>query len=126
MSFFFLFVAFLSSFHSRMIGCVVFVHIHNQFCVKSNPRVVKCIIIDYASSKKGYCCYHRLSQKVFLRPWMLRLMKLNPFTNILNFKGKVHLKLSLLNLLSDLLSLLYNDRLILLLVLLIQLLPHLV
>jgi len=41
----------------------VFVHIHSQFHGKLDNRVVKCIFIGYAYSKKGYRCYHPPSQK---------------------------------------------------------------
>jgi len=58
-------VPFLSSLHSRVFGCVVFVHIHSQFHGKLDPRAVKCIFVGYASNKKGYRCYHPLSRKFF-------------------------------------------------------------
>jgi len=94
MSSFIPYVPFLLGLHNWVFWCVVFVHIHNYFRRKLDPRAIKCIFIGYASDKNGYHCYHPLSQ-TFLPLWMLLVMKLNPFTWIPNFKGWVLWKLGL-------------------------------
>jgi len=58
-------VHFLSSLHSLVFGCVVFVHIHSQFRGKLYHRAIKCIFVGYASNKKGYRCYHPTSRRFF-------------------------------------------------------------
>jgi len=127
MSSFFPSIRFLSCLHSQVFGCVVFVHIHNQFCGRLDPRAIKCIPFVYASNKKGYRCYHPPSQKFFFISMDITLlMKLNLFTNVLSFRARVVLKLGLLNVLRHLLSLSYKNHLILLLVPLILLPAHLV
>jgi len=38
----------------------VFIHVHNQFCGKLDPRGANCIFIGYAYDKKGFfnCLYN--------------------------------------------------------------------
>jgi len=87
MSFFYPIGPFLFCLHSQLFWCVVFIHIHSQFCGKLDPRDVKCIFIGYASNKKGYHCYH-LQVESLLPLWMLLLMKLNLFTLDISLEGE--------------------------------------
>jgi len=51
MSFFFLYVPFLSSLHSQVFGCVLFVYIHSQLHGKLDPKV-KCLSLAMHLIKK--------------------------------------------------------------------------
>ncbi|RDX82938.1 hypothetical protein CR513_36218, partial [Mucuna pruriens] len=48
----------INSLPSHVFMCVFFVHSHNPYCRKLDPRVVKCVFIGYPSNKKGFKCYH--------------------------------------------------------------------
>ena len=50
----------------RVFGCVVYVHMHTPHRGKLDPRALKCVVIGYSSSQKGYTCYHLPSQRVFV------------------------------------------------------------
>jgi len=41
----------------KVFGCVCFVHDYRNDIRKLDPRAVKCVFVDYSSTKKGYCCW---------------------------------------------------------------------
>ncbi|KAK2972599.1 hypothetical protein RJ640_007068 [Escallonia rubra] len=52
-------------FEIKVFGCSAFVHIPPYLRGKLDPKAVKCIFIDYSSSKKGYKCYSPEKKKVY-------------------------------------------------------------
>ena len=56
----------LNNLHNCVFGCPTFVHVHSPYRGKLDPRVIKCVFIDYAPNKKGYKCYHPQSRKVYI------------------------------------------------------------
>ncbi|KAM1062317.1 hypothetical protein ACFX2A_027225 [Malus domestica] len=51
----------------RVIGCVAFVHLHPpQRKTKLEPRALRCVFLGYATTQKGYRCYHPSSKKMFI------------------------------------------------------------
>jgi len=50
----------------QVFGCVVFVHSHNPNRNKLYSSVLKCVLVDYPSNKKGYRCYHLHSHCIFI------------------------------------------------------------
>ncbi|KAM2438173.1 hypothetical protein ACFX1W_015194 [Malus domestica] len=51
----------------RVIGCVAFVHLHPpQRKTKLDPRALRCVFLGYATTQKGYRCYHPSSKKMFI------------------------------------------------------------
>ncbi|RDX81064.1 hypothetical protein CR513_38300, partial [Mucuna pruriens] len=51
---------------SCVFGCVIFIHSHNPYREKLDPRAIKCVFIGYHSNKKGFKCYHPPSHWVFV------------------------------------------------------------
>ncbi|KAM1683995.1 hypothetical protein FF2_034893 [Malus domestica] len=50
-----------------VLGCVVFVHLHPpQWNNKLEPRAIRCVFLGYATTQKGYRCYHPSSKKMFI------------------------------------------------------------
>ena len=48
-------------------GCVVFVHLHPpQRHNKLEPRAIRCVFLGYATTQKGYRCYHPSSKIMFI------------------------------------------------------------
>ena len=50
----------------RVFGCVAFVHLPKEQQTKLESRALKCVFVGYASSQKGYRCYHLLTQKMYV------------------------------------------------------------
>ncbi|KAM1763339.1 hypothetical protein ACFX11_002688 [Malus domestica] len=51
----------------RILGCVAFVHLHSpQRNNKLEPCAIRCVFLGYATTQKGYRCYHPLSKKMFV------------------------------------------------------------
>ncbi|BBH01411.1 hypothetical protein Prudu_011666 [Prunus dulcis] len=51
----------------RTLGCVAFVHLHpHQRHNKLEPRAIRCVFLGYATTQKGYRCYHPSSKKMFI------------------------------------------------------------
>ncbi|OMO54865.1 Integrase, catalytic core [Corchorus capsularis] len=50
----------------RVFGCVAFVHIHKHQCNKLAPRALRCVFLGYATSQKGYRCYHPPTKRMFI------------------------------------------------------------
>ncbi|KAM2733441.1 hypothetical protein EV2_036866 [Malus domestica] len=51
----------------RVIGCVAFVHLHPpQRKTKLEPRALRCVFLGYATTQKGYRCYHPSSKNMFI------------------------------------------------------------
>ena len=59
----------LSQFHSipfvlnlclKVFGCICYVHVHSHLRNKLDPRALKCVLIGYSNSQKGYKCFHPL------------------------------------------------------------------
>ncbi|KAM1895745.1 hypothetical protein ACFX13_044458 [Malus domestica] len=51
----------------RVLRCVVFVHLHPpQRNNKLEPRTLRCVFLGYATTQKGYRCYHPPSKKMFI------------------------------------------------------------
>lgn len=46
-------------------GCLIHVHIHNQPRRKRDPWAIKCVILSYSSTQRGYKCYNALSIKFY-------------------------------------------------------------
>ena len=55
----------LSDLDPKIFGCSVFVHIHQPYRSKLDPRAIKCIFIGYSSHKKGYKCYSPITKRVY-------------------------------------------------------------
>ena len=49
---------------AKIFGCVVYAHVHNVG--KLDHRSLKCIFLGYSPTKKGYKCYHPMSQKLLI------------------------------------------------------------
>nr|CAN71693.1 hypothetical protein VITISV_012128 [Vitis vinifera] len=47
-------------------GCTAFVHVHNQHRDKLDPRAIKCVVLGYSSTQKGYKCYNPSSRKFYI------------------------------------------------------------
>jgi len=60
MSSFFPHVPFVSSLHSRVLECVVFVHVHSRFCEKLDSRAIKCIFIYCKTTRVPVEQNHRI------------------------------------------------------------------
>ncbi|RDX85355.1 hypothetical protein CR513_33471, partial [Mucuna pruriens] len=43
-----------------------FVHSHDPYHRKLDPRAIKCVFIDYPSNEKGFKCYYPLNHLVFV------------------------------------------------------------
>ncbi|KAM7499356.1 hypothetical protein LguiA_023770 [Lonicera macranthoides] len=56
----------VSNLPPRVFGCVTFVHLPKEQRNKLEPRALKCVFVGYASSQKGYRCYHPPTQKVYV------------------------------------------------------------
>jgi hypothetical protein len=51
----------------RVVGCVAFVHLHPpQRHNKLEPRAIRCVFLGYATTQKGYRCYHPSSKRMFI------------------------------------------------------------
>ena len=47
-------------------GCVAYVHVYSHQRSKLDPCVIRCVFIGYATTQKGYKCYHPPTQKVHI------------------------------------------------------------
>ncbi|KAM7472007.1 hypothetical protein LguiA_010190 [Lonicera macranthoides] len=56
----------VSNLPPRVFGCVTFVHLPKEQRNKLEPRALKCVFVGYASSQKGYRCYHPPTQKMYV------------------------------------------------------------
>ena len=50
----------------RIFGCVSFVHVHSNERGKLDPRAVKCVFLEYSTTKKGYKCFHPPSRRFYV------------------------------------------------------------
>ncbi|XP_026444132.1 LRR receptor-like serine/threonine-protein kinase FLS2 [Papaver somniferum] len=50
----------------HVFGCVAYVHMHKNQRDKLAPRALKCIFVGYATTKKGYRCYHPPTKRTFV------------------------------------------------------------
>ncbi|KAJ9671270.1 hypothetical protein PVL29_027317 [Vitis rotundifolia] len=50
----------------RVFGCTAFVHVHSQHRDKLDPRAIKCVLLSYSSTQKGYKCYNPLARKFYI------------------------------------------------------------
>lgn len=41
----------------KIFGCYAFVHVHDPHSGKFDPRSIKCVLLGYSSTQKGYRCY---------------------------------------------------------------------
>ena len=55
----------LSSLNPRLLGCLVFVHIHSHNRGKLDPKSIKCIFLGYSPHQRGYRCYSPITKKVY-------------------------------------------------------------
>ncbi|MCO5568785.1 hypothetical protein L7F22_022485 [Adiantum nelumboides] len=44
--------------HSKVFGCIAYVHIPDELCKKLDPKAEKCIFVGYSNEQKGYGCYN--------------------------------------------------------------------
>ncbi|KAM7531655.1 hypothetical protein LguiB_035065 [Lonicera macranthoides] len=56
----------VSNLPPRVFGCVTFVHLPKEQRNKLEPRALKCVFVGYASSQKGYRCYHPPTEKMYV------------------------------------------------------------
>ncbi|KAM2639091.1 hypothetical protein TB1_025680 [Malus domestica] len=55
------------NFPPQVLGCVAFVHLYPpQRISKLEPRALHCVFLGYASTQKGYRCYHPPTKKMFI------------------------------------------------------------
>lgn len=59
----------------KVFGCTAFVHIHPHHQSKLDPRTIKCILIGYAPTQKGYKCFDPISKKHLLALMLYSLKK---------------------------------------------------
>ena len=51
----------------QVMGCVAFVHLHPpQRHNKLEPCAIRCVFLGYATTQKGYRCYHPSSKRMFI------------------------------------------------------------
>ena len=55
----------VSSIPTRIFGCTVFFHIHQQQRSKLDPKFVRCIFLGYSPFQKRYKCYSPLTRKFY-------------------------------------------------------------
>ena len=55
----------ISSLDPKIFRCSVFVHIHQQYRSKLDPKSIKCIFLGYSPNQKGYKCYSPITKKVY-------------------------------------------------------------
>jgi len=68
-------------------GCISFVHIHSNGRGKLDPRTVKCVFLDYSTTKKEYKCYHPPSKKILCQEMSHSLKKRATSTSLI-FRGE--------------------------------------
>ncbi|MCO5612433.1 hypothetical protein L7F22_066700 [Adiantum nelumboides] len=44
--------------HFKVFGCIAYVHIPNELCIKLDPKAEKCIFVGYSNEQKWYWCYN--------------------------------------------------------------------
>ncbi|CAA6665274.1 unnamed protein product [Spirodela intermedia] len=66
LSFFYPHILLKTNLIPRIFGCTAFVHIHEQYRDKLDPRALKCIFVGYSQTQKGYCCYYPPTKKFFI------------------------------------------------------------
>ncbi|XP_078427688.1 DENN (AEX-3) domain-containing protein isoform X1 [Wolffia australiana] len=49
---------------AKIFGCIVYVHAHHAG--KLDPRALKCLLLGYSSTQKGYRCYHPSSKRLYV------------------------------------------------------------
>ena len=49
----------------KIFGCSVFVHVHQQYRNKLDPKSLKCIFIGYSPTQKGYKCYSPAQKRYY-------------------------------------------------------------
>ena len=47
----------------KIFRCSVFIHIHQQYHSKLEPKSIKCIFLGYSPNQKGYKCYSPITKK---------------------------------------------------------------
>ena len=50
----------------RIFGCVAFVHLHKNQCIKLDPCAVRCSFLGYVVHKKGHCCYDLITKHTYV------------------------------------------------------------
>ena len=47
-----------------MFGCIAYVHVPDELCIKLDPKAEKCVFIGYSLERKGYWCYNPLTRQL--------------------------------------------------------------
>jgi len=71
----------------RIFGCISFVHVHSNERGKLDPRAVKCVLLGYSTTQKGYKCFHP-HQRDSLCQGMSPSMKKRATFNLI-FRGRL-------------------------------------
>jgi hypothetical protein len=50
--------------HSKVFGCIAYVHVPDEKRSKLDPKADKCIFIRYSSEQKGYRCFNPSTWKL--------------------------------------------------------------
>ena len=50
----------------RVFGCIVYVHVLSLGCYKLAPRAIKCAMVGYSQTQKGYKCFDPTGRKFFI------------------------------------------------------------
>ncbi|MCO5596320.1 hypothetical protein L7F22_050381 [Adiantum nelumboides] len=50
--------------HLKVFGCIAYVHVPDELRTKLDPKVEKCIFIEYSLEQKGYKCYNPVTRHV--------------------------------------------------------------
>ena len=56
-------VKFTSGLAARVFGCIVYVYLKSG---KLDPRPLKCVLVGYSSTQRGYRCYHPPTRKYYV------------------------------------------------------------